>query len=173
MAIEIADFDLGGAWLELKVESDNGERLIKFKLKPLSEKERHSLGKKMKDAAKDENSDEFSNSVMDIIVDWDILSGGEKPDCNEENKKQIIPYFLAMRVVKEKKEDDDLPDNIEKAVIKMKLSEIDVLIKNDKKDEAISLVKSLNDLLRFSTGGTNVGLSILTFAGKLNNFIKN
>ena len=176
--MDIAKIQFGGEWLDLNIDSKNkdGEDLtLKVKIKPLSESEKYSIHKKMKEVEKTESVDEFADEIMALILDWDIFDDGKPIECTKENKARVIPYLIGMKVKSEDSNDDEnnYPNRIERVIIRVKLESIKKSIESDEKESAISSVNVLNNLMETEKPLKNVGISILTFAGQFNNFIKN
>ena len=92
--MDIAHFQLGGEWLDLKIKSEKGERSLRVKIKPFSDLDKYNIRQHLIDG----KVEEFSSRIMDIILDWDLTDGGKPLKCNSENKGKYLPYLVGMNL---------------------------------------------------------------------------
>ena len=97
--MDVSSFQLEGEWLELEVESEKGERSLRFKIKPLSAKDQLDLG----DIARKDVKDLLSY-VSGIVIDWDLTEGGKKLPCTDKAKEKYLPYLIGMTIKKKEEE---------------------------------------------------------------------
>lgn len=114
MAIDIADFQLGGEWLDLDIQSEGGDRSLRVKIKPLSDNEKFMIRKEL--TAEDVNK--FSHRIMSLVIGWDLEDDGKPLECNKKNKENVMPYLVGMPLKKEKgKEKDPTMLNVGVAIL--------------------------------------------------------
>lgn len=103
--MDIAKFQLGGEWLELKIKG--GKLNLNVMVKPLSDKEQLEMA----GTAKKEDMIKFLDEIKGLVLDWDLTEGKEPLRCNEVNKKKYLPYLVNMTLEKEKVEGEDDEDS--------------------------------------------------------------
>lgn len=143
--MDVSKFQINGEWLELEVESKKVVGPLKFLIKPLSSDDQLDMA----DIGRDDQK-KFLNTVIDLVLDWDLTRNGEKLPCEGEDKELYLKYLIPMNLKEEKKEEkeDDKPKEI--------MADEDL----DKKPKPKKIP------------GT-IGLAILGFAQDFGNFIKN
>ena len=91
--MNISGLQFEGEWLRLGLESKKLDEELSLKVKPLSSDDQLAFAE-----AGSKDIRDFFSMVQDLVIDWDLEKDGAKLPCNEENKKQYLPYLIPLKV---------------------------------------------------------------------------
>ncbi|MCK5127902.1 MAG: hypothetical protein KAR42_16715 [candidate division Zixibacteria bacterium] len=141
--MDVSKFQIKGEWLELEVKSKKVIGPLKFLVKPLSSDDQLDMA----DIGRDDKK-QFLNTILDLVLDWNLTQNGQKLPCDAENKELYLKYLIPMNL-KEKEEE------------------------KEKETKEIMADEDLDKPKPARIIPDTVGLSILGFAQDFSNFIKN